>query len=56
MVMVTELREPKRFLVYNADRGIVNDRKEARRPICYTCGYLVGKREAANFRRFLLSG
>jgi hypothetical protein len=56
MVMVTEMREPRRFLVYCADRGIANDRKDARRPNCYTCGYLVGKREAANVRGFLLPG
>jgi hypothetical protein len=56
MVMITGLREPRRFLVYHADRGIVNERKDARRPTCYTCGYLVGKREAANVRRFLLAG
>jgi hypothetical protein len=54
--MVTEMRKPRRFLVYYADRGIVNDRKDARRPNCYTCGYLVGKREAAVVRRFLLPG
>jgi len=56
MLMVTGLREPRRFLVYYADRGIVNDRKGARRPTCYACGHLVGKREAANVRRFLVPG
>jgi ThiF family len=56
MVMVTGLREPRRFLLYHADRGIVNERKDGRRPTCYTCGYLVGKREAANVRRYLLPG
>ena len=54
MVMVTGLREPRRFLLYHADRGIVNDRKDTRCPTCYTCDYLVGKREATNVRRLLL--
>jgi hypothetical protein len=54
MVMVTGLRDPRRFLVYHADRGVVNDRQDARRPSCYTCGYLVGKGEAANIGRYVL--
>jgi hypothetical protein len=44
-------RHAGRFLVHHADRGIVNDRKDARRPTCSTCGHLVGQREAANVRR-----
>ncbi len=56
MVMITGPREPRRFLMYHADRGIVNDRQDPRRPTCFTCGYLFGKREAANVRRYLLPG
>lgn len=55
MVMVTGLREPRRHLIYYADRGVVNDRQDARRADCYTCGYLIGKREAANLKRFVVS-
>jgi hypothetical protein len=51
MVLVTGLRDPRRHLIYYADREVVNDRQDARRANCYTCGYLVGKREAANVKR-----
>jgi len=55
MVMVTGLRDPRRHLVYYAERGMVNDRQDERRADCYTCGYLVGRREGANVKRFLVS-
>jgi threonine dehydrogenase-like Zn-dependent dehydrogenase len=54
MVMTTALRAARRFLVYHADRGIVNERQDERRPDCYTCGYLAGKREAAAMDRYVL--
>jgi hypothetical protein len=54
VVMVTGLRDPRRFLVYHADRGIVNERQDEQRPSCYTCGYVVGKREGANISRYVL--
>jgi hypothetical protein len=38
MAMITGLREPRPFLMYHIDRGILNDRRDARGPTCYTCG------------------
>jgi molybdopterin-synthase adenylyltransferase len=56
MAMITGLREPRPFLMYHADRGILNDRRDARDPTCYTCGYLVGKRESSQHQWVPASG
>jgi hypothetical protein len=55
LAMITGLREPFRKRVYRGMRGIVLDNKDVRRADCYNCGYLVGKRAAANIYRYALS-
>lgn len=54
LAMVTNLRSPKRHLVYYGLRARVNERDDQRRPDCYTCGYLVGQRADANLYRYAL--
>ena len=60
LFMVTGFREPNRFVRYVAyrdgdpkNRNVVV-REDRRRPDCYTCGYLVGKREEANIFRYAI--
>lgn len=52
LMMVTNIREPKRHLVYYGIRGRVNSRDDSRRPDCFVCGYLRGTREQANLYRY----
>lgn len=54
LVMVTNIREPKRHLVYYGLRGRLNERDDSKRPDCYTCGYLVGKRDRAGLDRYIV--
>ncbi|MCC7165471.1 MAG: ThiF family adenylyltransferase [Anaerolineae bacterium] len=54
LAMTTNLREPKRHLVYYGMRGKVNAREDQQSPDCYTCGFLVGSRERANLYRYVL--
>jgi hypothetical protein len=60
LFMVTGFREPNRYLRYCAYReadplsGKVTIRTDQRRKDCYTCGYLVGKRDEANIFRYAI--
>ena len=45
---LAKLREPNRYLIYRAERGIVNSRDSHANPDCFTCHYLVGKGHLAN--------
>lgn len=55
---VTGLRKPNRFVRYCAhresDSGKINIRTFEHREDCYTCGYLVGKRDEANIFRYAI--
>ncbi len=42
--------------VYAGMRGIILENKGTRREDCFNCGYLVGKRDAANIYRYALEG
>lgn len=55
LMMVTNIREPRRHLVYYGIRGRVNSRDDSRRPNCFVCGYLCGMREQANLYRYVLN-
>ena len=52
LVMTTGLREPNRQITYYGLRGNANVRNDPRRADCYICGYLVGRRDAANIYRY----
>ena len=54
LAMATGIRQPKRKRVYRGMRGIILENKDERRDDCYNCGYLTGKREAANIQRYAL--
>lgn len=55
LVMTARLREPNQQLIYRGSSGKVNVQTDKRKEDCYTCGYLVGKREDANIFRFAAS-
>jgi hypothetical protein len=52
LALVTGIREPIRKRLYRGMRGIILENKDLRRRDCYNCGYLVGKRDAANLLRY----
>ncbi|MHB1343787.1 MAG: HesA/MoeB/ThiF family protein [Thermoleophilia bacterium] len=60
LFMATNFREPNRYLRYCAYRegdpqsGKVTIRTNRRREDCYTCGYMVGKRDESNIFRYAL--
>lgn len=54
LAMVTGVREPFRKRVYRGMRGIILENKDERRGDCYNCGYLPGRREAADIYRYAL--
>jgi hypothetical protein len=54
LAMVTGFREPFRKRVYQGFRGVVLQNKDEHKDDCYNCGYLVGKREAADIYRYVL--
>lgn len=54
LLMVTGIREPARKLTYKGMRGVMTNSEDKRKPDCYTCSYLCGRREGANIWRYLL--
>jgi len=54
LMMATGIRDPHRHLVYYGLRGRVNVRNDQKTTDCYICGYLRGKRDAANICRYAL--
>lgn len=54
MFYITGIRKPFLHLTYHGLRGRVNERSAVKKNGCYTCDYLVAKREAANILRYVL--
>lgn len=54
MAMVTGIREPALHLTYKGMRGVITSRTDGRKPGCFFCGYVCGKREKTNIWRYLL--
>lgn len=55
MFMVTGLEKPVKHSTYYGLRRRINIREDGRRPDCYICGYLAGKREKANIYRYVVN-
>lgn len=59
MMLVTGLREPNTYLHYRGERGVKDGNVLIKHivnpdPDCFTCHYLVGKRDSANIYRYQL--
>jgi molybdopterin-synthase adenylyltransferase len=54
MMLISGLRDPNRYLIYRAERGVVNKRDFLNNPDCFTCHYLAGIGDHANIYRYVL--